>query len=71
MIYPSSTVSEYGLVESVKVYDSDQSTVLKEVQTDYNLSSTYTDRRIIGLPSEVRGYGFENSQLALVSKVTY
>ncbi|MDH3530221.1 MAG: VCBS repeat-containing protein, partial [Acidobacteriota bacterium] len=70
-IVPYTNIAEYGLVESVKVYDSDQSTVLMEVQTDYNLSSAYTDRRIIGLPSEVRGYGFENSQLALVSKVTY
>ena len=70
-LIPNTTISEYGLVESVKIYDGDHSTVLKEVQTDFLLSSSYTDRRIIGLPSEVRTYGIENSSLSMVAKTTY
>jgi YD repeat-containing protein len=58
----------YGLVNEVKQYDSDQSTVLKKVTTTYNLSSTYTDKRIIGLPSEVDLY---EGASTLMSKVTY
>ncbi|HEX8368004.1 MAG TPA: FG-GAP-like repeat-containing protein [Pyrinomonadaceae bacterium] len=70
-LLPNTTVSEYGLAETVKVFDSDLSTILKKVETDYNLNSAYTSRRIIGLPSEVRSYGRENSSLNLMSKVTY
>ncbi|MEP6849477.1 MAG: FG-GAP-like repeat-containing protein [Acidobacteriota bacterium] len=63
--------SLYGLVSGVKVYDTDLSTVLKEVDYQYNLDSAYTSRRIIGLPSIVETYGREPSGLNLMSKVTY
>jgi YD repeat-containing protein len=44
----------YGLVNEVKEYDFDQSTVLKKTTTTYKLTGAYTDRRIIGLPLEVK-----------------
>lgn len=69
--YPLTTIAEYGLVSAVYVYDTDQTTILKKVETDYNLDSAYLSRRIIGLPGEVRAYGRENSALNLVSKVGY
>ena len=71
LTYPATGIAKYGLTSAVNVYDADQTTVLKRAETDYNLSSVYTSRRIIGLPSETRLYGFENSALPLVSKVTY
>ena len=71
LLYPSTTVSQFGLVEEVRVYDSDLSTVLKQQQTDYNFDSAYITRRIIGLPAETRSYGRETSGLNLMSKVTY
>ena len=70
-LLPNTTIAEYGLVDNVKIYDTDQTTVLKKVETDYNLSSVYVDKRIIGLPSETRSYGMDNSTLSLVSKMTY
>ncbi len=70
-ILPNTSIAEYGLVSKVEVYDTDQSTVLKKVETDYNLDSAYISRRIIGLPSETRTYGVENSALVLASKTTY
>lgn len=65
-----STVTQYGLVSSTEVYDSDQSTILKTQTTDYNLGSNYTSRRIIGLPSETKLYEGTTSG-SLMSKVTY
>ncbi len=64
-------VSLFGLIDEVRVYDSDLTTVLKKQQTDYDLDSAYTSRRIIGLPAETRVYGYEVSSLNLMSKVTY
>jgi YD repeat-containing protein len=64
----SPVVYPYGLVNEVKQYASNQSTVLKKTTIDYVLSSTYTDKRIIGLPSEVKLYDGSNN---LASKVTY
>ncbi|MBX3290399.1 MAG: hypothetical protein KF855_13760 [Acidobacteria bacterium] len=64
----SPAVSVFGLVEEVRVYDSDLSTVLKKQQTDYNLDSAYTTRRIVGLPEEVR---LKDGSDVLWSKVTY
>lgn len=69
--YFQSTIAEYGLVSAVNVYDTDQSTILKRVETDYNLGSVYLSHRIIGLQSEVRFFGRENSALSLVSKISY
>ncbi|MFM9903653.1 MAG: hypothetical protein ACKVQJ_03670 [Pyrinomonadaceae bacterium] len=60
----------YGLPEMVKLYDSDLSTVLKTQTTAYELGSTYTNRRIIGLPSETKLYEGTDSG-TLMSKVTY
>jgi len=61
----------YGLSELVKVYDTDLSTVLKTQTTAYQLGSTYTDKRIIGLPSETKLYEGTDSSGTLMSKVTY
>ncbi len=70
-LIPNTTVSEYGLVNKVEVYDTDQLTVLKRAETDYNLDSNYISRRIIGLPSEMRTYGVGNGSLVLATKATY
>jgi YD repeat-containing protein len=61
----------YGLPELVKVYDTDLTTVLKTQKTTYDLSSNYTDRRIIGLPSESDLYEGTDTGGTLMSKVTY
>lgn len=61
----------YGLPEEVKVYETDGTTVLKTQITEYNLSSNYTDRRIIGLASESRLYQGTSSSGTLMSKVTF
>jgi len=68
---PSTSIAVYGLVKAVNVYDTDLSTVLKRVETDYDLDTAYVSRRIIGLPSETRVYGYENGTLPLVAKATY
>lgn len=72
--YPVSTgspVALYGLVKEIKVYDTDQSTVLKKLVTEYNTGTAYTSRRIIGLPSKSESYGLETTGLNLMSKITY
>src|SRR6185369_3967508 len=43
--------ASYGLPYEVIEYAADGTTMLRRTYTDYNLSSTYTDRRIIGLVS--------------------
>ncbi len=63
--------TNYGLTKEVKVYDTDQSTVLKKSYTEYNLDTIYTGRRIIGLPSKTESYGLENGNLKLIGKTTY
>lgn len=71
--YTSSSVScgsgcssTINLPTETKEYAADASTVLRKNQTDYNLASGYTDRRIIGLPSQQRLY---DGTPALMSKV--
>jgi len=71
--WADSGVATYGLVKESRVYDSDLSTILKKSVTEYNLSSTYTNRRIIGLPSKVEAWGRDDvtNGLEYVSKVTF
>jgi YD repeat-containing protein len=69
--YPLTQIAKYGLVSSTSIYDTDLSTELKRVETDYNLATGYLSRRIIGLPAETRAYGRETTGLNLVSKMTY
>lgn len=64
----SVNIAVFGLVAETAAYDTDLSTVLKRSATDYNLSSAYLSRRIIGLPSETRLYDGNN---ALMSKTTF
>jgi len=68
---PTTGVFPFGLAETVKVYDTDLSTVLKTQKTTYNLSSDYTSRRIIGLPAESDLWQGTDSGGTLMSKVTY
>jgi YD repeat-containing protein len=70
---PSTGVFPYGLPETVQVYAADLSTIIKKSVTTYNLSSNYTDRRIIDLPSMVKAWGMndQTSSLEYVSKVTF
>jgi len=68
-------VSQSGITlpSEVKVYDTNQSTVLKSSLTEYKWDAAYMSRRIIGLPvrSEARGLNQSNNQFELVSKITY
>jgi hypothetical protein len=52
-----SPIALYGLVSKVEVFDTGLTNVIKRVETDYNLGSSYTGRNIIGLPSETRAWG--------------
>ena len=60
--------TSYGLPLDVYEYEANATTVLRRTHTDYNLSSTYTSRRIIGLPSAQYLYDGSNN---LFSKVDY
>ncbi len=63
----------YGLPETIEVFNGSGSIPMKKSVTTYNLSSTYTDRRIIGLPSMTESWGYNDltSSLEYVGKVTY
>ncbi len=73
--------TSFALPSDVYEYDSDASTIKRRTHTDYNLTGTYTDKRIIGLPSAkfvCDGAGSQTevpcsdtSGSALVSKVTF
>jgi YD repeat-containing protein len=58
---------QWGLPYVVKEYAADASTEIRHTYTDYNLSQTYLDRRIIGLVSEVHLTNVSQYQ----SKITY
>ena len=62
------TYTSYGLPSDAYEYAADATTVLRRTHTDYLLTSTYTDRRIIGLPSAQYLYDGSNT---LYSKVDY
>ncbi|MEK7831946.1 MAG: hypothetical protein AAB401_12710, partial [Acidobacteriota bacterium] len=64
----TTTFTTYNLPLDVTEYDSNATSVLRRTHTDYNLTSTYTNRRIIGLPSASFLYDGGN---ALYSKVEY
>lgn len=59
----------YNLPYEVIEYDNDGSTMLRHTYTDYNLSTTYTSRRIIGLISAV--HVVDHASGAYVSKTTF
>ena len=65
---PNANISKFSLVSEVKVYDTNQTTVLKRATTDYNLTTAYLSRRIIGLPSKRELYDGTGN---LLSKMTY
>lgn len=60
--------TSYNLPADVYEYDPDQTTLLRRTHTDYNLNTTYTSRRIIGLPSAQMLYDGANT---LMSRMTY
>ncbi len=60
--------TSFGLPSDTYEYEANAATVLRHAHTDYNLISTYTSRRIIGLPSAQ--YLYEGSN-TLVSKIDY
>lgn len=66
--YTSGGTYPYGLPETISVGDG--TSVTKTEKIIYNLSSNFTDRRIIGLPSEKYLYQGGTSD-TLMSKVTY
>ncbi|MFZ0063270.1 MAG: RHS repeat-associated core domain-containing protein, partial [Pyrinomonadaceae bacterium] len=59
----------YSLPYQVIEYAADGTTMLRSTYTDYNLSSTYTDRRIIGLVSAIHVQDLSSG--AFVSKTTF
>jgi YD repeat-containing protein len=59
--------AQYGLPYSVKEYAGDGATVIRQAFTDYNLTQTYLDRRIIGLVSQVQIKNVSSYE----SKITY
>lgn len=59
----------YNLPYEVIEYDNDGSTMLRRTYTDYNLSATYTSRRIIGLVSAI--HVVDHASGAYVSKTTF
>lgn len=59
----------YSLPYQVIEYAADGATMLRVTYNDYNLSSTYTDRRIIGLVSAI--HVLDISTWAFVSKTTF
>jgi YD repeat-containing protein len=66
-------IAIYGLVKGTQVFGTDLATVLKQTYTTYNLDSNYASRRIIGLPSTVEAWGWNDntSSLEYVSKASY
>lgn len=58
---------QYGLPSSVKEFEADGVTVIRQTLTEYNLSPPYLDRRIIGLVSQVK---LKNAS-SYESKITY
>lgn len=61
--------ASYSLPYEVTEYAADGATVVRRSYTDYNLSSTYVDRRIIGLASAVQV--FDQTTSSFVSKTTF
>jgi len=59
----------YSLPYEVTEYAADGTTIVRRTVTDYNLSSAYLDRRIIGLVSAVNV--FDQANGASVSKTTF
>jgi YD repeat-containing protein len=64
----TTSYTSFGLVSDVYEYDTNATTVLRRMHTDYNLSAIYTSRRIIGLPSAQYLYDGADT---LFSKVTF
>ncbi|HLG15183.1 MAG TPA: Ig-like domain-containing protein, partial [Blastocatellia bacterium] len=64
----SVSYGSFGLPTDAYEYSADGVSVLRRVHTDYNLSPTYVDRRIIGLPSAQ--YLYDGAGV-LFSKVDY
>ena len=61
--------ASYSLPYEVSEYAADGLTIVRRSYTDYNLSSTYLDRRIIGLVSAVQV--FDQATGSFVSKTTF
>lgn len=61
--------TSFGLPSDTYEYAANAATVLRRTHTDYNLTSTYTDRRIIGLPSFQ--YMYDGNPGTLMSKLEY
>ena len=61
--------ASYGLPYEVIEYAANGSTMLRRTYTDYNLSNSYTDRRIIGLVSAI--HVVDHATESYVSKTTF
>ncbi len=63
----------YGLPKEVKLYDDTNNSLQKRTETIYNTDPAYLSKRIIGLPANIKSYGYDQSvgtQLK-VSEVDY
>ncbi|MDM7924072.1 MAG: FG-GAP-like repeat-containing protein [Pyrinomonadaceae bacterium] len=72
-LYPGTTISKFGLVAETRTYDANLSNVIKRTEVDYKEIAAYLDRRIIGLPLEVRTFGWNDltSTLEPATRVGY
>lgn len=70
LTYSGNTLT-YFLPSETREYDSNATSVLRTTQTDYNLNSSYTDRRIFGLVSMKRVYQTTPSPGNLLSQVEF
>jgi YD repeat-containing protein len=67
--YSVTTYAQYGLPYFVSEYDANTTTEIRRTYTDYNLSQSFLDRRIIGLVSQRHIKDMQTGQF--VAKVSY
>ncbi len=57
------------LPKEIRIYDSAGTSVIKKSVTTYNMTSSYTSRRLLGLPSKIEQWG-KNDVTGLLEKVS-
>jgi YD repeat-containing protein len=67
--YSVTTYAQYGLPYFVSEYDANTTTEIRRTYTDYNLSQSFLDRRIIGLVSQRHIKDVQTGQF--VAKMSY
>jgi hypothetical protein len=74
-LFGGGNTTMFGLVQEVDVYEGSSSNIRQKTVTDYDLSTGYVSRRIIGLPTQVQTWGWNTDgtvgSLEPASMVTY